>query len=360
MSQASHEFEWSPSMQPRKTTIYDIAQRSGASPSTVSAVLNGTWSKRRISAKTVEHVSRIAAEIGYAINMQARGLRQARSGLVGMIIPMHDHRFFSSLGQEFDTQARNRGFCPVIASTLRSPAEEKRIVETLISYAIDALFIAGATDLDQLGAICAAANLRHVYVDLPGRDAPSVVTDNFKGAQQLTRKIIGEMPRHLNGARAKAYFLGGSDHDFATAHRVEAFRKTASETGEPVGPDQILQCGYSPRAAAEAISQLCDRLGGLPAGLFVNSLTAFQGVMSHFVRLPTEAFSDSAIGCFDYDPFASFLQFPVFMIRQDSNQLIAKAYELLDSGETSSVVIEVEPELIEPRTLARQSYSDLG
>jgi LacI family transcriptional regulator, fructose operon transcriptional repressor len=101
-------------------------------------------------------------------------------------------------------------------------------------------------------------------------------------------------------------------------------------------------------------------LGGLPAGLFVNSLTAFEGVMSHFVKLPTTAFSDSAIGCFDYDPFAGFLQFPVFSIRQDSNQLIAKAYDLLDSGETSAVVVQVEPELIEPRTLARQSYIDLG
>jgi LacI family transcriptional regulator, fructose operon transcriptional repressor len=247
-------------MQNRKTTIYDIAQRSGASPSTVSAVLNGTWSKRRISNKTVEHVAKIATEFGYAINMQARGLRQARSGLVGMIIPMHDHRFFSSLGQEFDTQARIRGLCPVIASTLRSPAEEKRIVETLISYAIDALFIAGATDLDQLGSICAAANLKHVYVDLPGKDAPSVVTDNFKGAQQLARKIAASMTRHLTGARAKTYFLGGSEHDFATAHRIEGFRKTAMESGDTVEDDQVLQCGYSPRGAAAWVGSRQDCL----------------------------------------------------------------------------------------------------
>ena len=344
----------------RKTTIYDIAQLSGASPSTVSAVLNGTWMRRRISKKTVELISKTATDAGYFINMQARGLRRARSGLVGMIVPAHDNRFFSSLGQEFDRLARERGLCPVIASTLRSPQEEKRIVETLISYAIDALFIAGATDSEQLGAICAAANLKHIYIDLPGRDAPSVVTDNFKGAQLLTRKILAEVPQNLTGLRARSYFIGGSANDYATALRIEAFRKTVEETGEVVDEAQVIQCGYAPRNAAEAIAQLCERIGGLPACLFVNSLTAFEGVMSYFARLPTTAFSGSAIGCFDYDPFAAFLHFPVFMIRQNSNQLITKAYELFDSGNTSSVVIQVEPELIEPRTIAIQSLSDLG
>lgn len=40
--------------------------------------------------------------------------------------------------------------------------------------------------------------------------------------------------------------------------------------------------------------------------------------MSHFATLPRSAFASAALGCFDYDPFASFLQFPVHMIRQDA------------------------------------------
>jgi LacI family transcriptional regulator, fructose operon transcriptional repressor len=343
-----------------KTTIYDIARLAGASPSTVSAVLNGTWVRRRIGETTVELIRKIASEQGYSINMQARGLRQARSGLVGMIIPIHDNRFFSSLSQNFDTLARERGLCPVIASTLRSPQEERRVVETLISYAVDALFIAGATDPGQLGALCTAANLKHIFVDLPGKDAPSVITDNFSGAQQLTRKILAEKPRLAAGPRANAYFLGGSISDYATARRVEAFRKTVQEAGGQAGDDQIVQCGYAPRNAAIAVKELCERIGGLPASLFVNSLTAFEGVMSYFVTLSPRAFSQSTIGCFDYDPFAAFLQFPVYMVRQNSNQLIARAYGLLDSGATGPTVVEVEPELVEPRTIVKHSLGELG
>jgi LacI family fructose operon transcriptional repressor len=344
----------------RKTTIYDIAQLSGASPSTVSAVLNGTWARRRIGEQTVELIKRIAAEAGYSANLQARGLRRARSGLVGMIIPLHDNRFFSSLSQSFDLLARERGLCPVIASTLRNPEEERRIVETLIAYAVDALFIAGATDAESLGALCAAANLRHVFIDLPGKDAPSVVTDNYRGAEMLTRKITTNLSHTPATPRQRAYFLGGSGKDHATARRIAAFRAVLSEAGLPPDDAQIIECGYAPRNATAAIAQLCAQLNGLPEVLLVNSFTAFEGVMSHFVKLPVEAFAASAIGCYDYDPFAAFLQFPVYMVRQNSNQLIAKAYEVLEQGVRDPVVIEIEPDLVAPRTIHSSSLSDLG
>lgn len=41
----------------------------------MSAILNGNWKKRRISAKLAEKVTRIAEEQGYAINRQASMLR---------------------------------------------------------------------------------------------------------------------------------------------------------------------------------------------------------------------------------------------------------------------------------------------
>ena len=107
----------------RKATIYDIARLSGASPSTVSAALSGAWKARRISEAKVKAIRKIAEEQGYTANLQARGLRQARSGLVGLVIPVHDNRFFSSMSQSFEAQARQRGLVPVIASAMRDPIE---------------------------------------------------------------------------------------------------------------------------------------------------------------------------------------------------------------------------------------------
>lgn len=341
-----------------KTTIFDIARLSGASPSTVSAALSGSWKARRISESTVENIRRIAAEQGYSTNMQARGLRLARSGLVGMVIPEHDNRFFTSLSRSFEAQARERGLVPVIASALRDAREELRLVETLISYAAEFVFIAGATDPAAITALCNAARLRHIFVDLPGPGAPSVISDNYRGAQDLTRAILADMPPPDGTARARPYFLGGVTTDHATARRIEAFCDVVTARLGPPSPDQIITCGYTPRAAMREVAALRDRLGGLPAGLFVNSLTAFEGVLGHFVHLPPDAFAHSAIGCYDYDPFAAYLQFPVHMVRQDSNSLILQAYALIDAETPGPVRIEVVPELIPPRTIYKSQFGE--
>ena len=68
----------------KKTTIYDIAAAVDASVSTVSLVLNGDWSRYRIKEETSERILKTARELGYEVNLRARGLRLSKSGLAGM------------------------------------------------------------------------------------------------------------------------------------------------------------------------------------------------------------------------------------------------------------------------------------
>ena len=327
----------------------------------MSAALGESWRKRRIAEATVETIRRIAAEQGYSTNMQARGLRKARSGLVGMVIPLHDNRFFSSMSQSFEALARDRGLVPVIASSLREPAEERRIVETLISYAVDYLFIAGATDPDAVTA--------HV----PCRQ-PAACLRRPAGA----RGAFGGVGQLQGGHRPYAPSSGGPHHFRPDAARPDlfhrrrcrptmprragstAFRDVLTEAGQPALPEQIIACGYAPRRAMREIAALCDRLGALPSGVFVNSLTAFEGVLGHLSSLPLEDLRTSVIGCYDYDPFAAYLQFPVHMVRQDAHGLIREAYRMIEENPYDLVLTMVEPEQIAPRTFYDSPFSDRG
>jgi LacI family fructose operon transcriptional repressor len=335
----------------RKTTIYDLAALTGASASTVSASLSGTWRARRISEDTALRIQRVAAEAGYTINLQARGLRSARSGLIGMILPAHFNRFFSSLSQIFEAHARARGLCPVLVSTLRDPDEERRTVGKLISHAIEALFVVGATNPDRVSELCSAAGLPHVNIDLPGARAPSVVSDNDAGAEALTHALIDAMRPRGDPAPARPYFIGGARWDYASAERIAAFERVVAARVGPIGPGQILADSYEPDASARDMAALHARLGGLPAALFVNSTFAFEGVLKFFATLPADAFGDIVVGCYDYDPFASFMHIPVIMVRQNVEELIAGAFRLLDSGATGPMIVKVAPELVPPRTI---------
>src|SRR6476659_9295251 len=176
----------------RKFTIYDLAEPAGVSASTVSAVLNGDWQQRRIADATAARVQQLAATQQNSVNRQASGLRKSRSGLIGMIIPMHDNRFFSGMSQVFEKLARERHWYPIVVSPLRDPALELETVRTLISYRIESLVVAGATDPDSISALCRSHGVAHVNVDLPGTQAASVISDNYWGAQQLANVLIDQ------------------------------------------------------------------------------------------------------------------------------------------------------------------------
>jgi LacI family transcriptional regulator, fructose operon transcriptional repressor len=331
----------------RNVTIYDVADKSGSSASTVAAVLNGTWQQRRVAEKTALKIQSMATKLGYRANMQARGLRTSKSRMIGMIIPLHDNRYFSSLAEHFEDEARQRQLCPVVVSTLRDPEEEKRTVATLISHNIDQLFIAGATKPDILGEMCSKAGIAHINVDLPGAQCKSVISDNYWGASQLTRHLANSLPSLAKQKDPDIFFVGGIASDYNTKQRTKAFRDVLKHMGfKALTSGHIDACGYGAEKAEAATAKLFERLGRAPSALFVNSTIAFEGVFRFLKTRPDSEVKSMAIGCYDWDPFLSQLHFPVAMVRQDAKAMITKAFELLDSGEyAESGIVQIQPEL---------------
>jgi len=127
-----------------------------------------------------------------------------------------------------------------------------------------------------------------------------------------------------------------------------------------VSPEQTITCGYVPAKAAQEIERLVQTLGGLPAGLFINSVPALEGALSYLVILPSDTFDKTAIGRYDYDPFGAFLQFPLHMVMQNPRELIARAFALLDATAADPVLEMVKPEFIRPHTIRPGSLGERG
>jgi LacI family fructose operon transcriptional repressor len=336
-------------MSPRtkKSTIYDLAELAGVSPSTVSAVLNGSWRTRRIAEATAQQVEKLAAARHFTVNRQASGLRTSRSGLIGMIIPLHDNRFFSSMAQVFERLARQRHWYPIVVSTLRDPALELETVRTLISYRIEHLVVVGATDPDSVSTLCMRHGVAHVNVDLPGTKVASVISDNYWGAQQLTQSLIERSRPQRAAARNRAYFVGGLASDHATRRRMEGFSDVVVARFGAIEPAQVDACGYAPDLAEAAVRKLHARLKGLPRALFVNSTIALEGVVRFLMTLPRDELERCTFGCYDWDPFARVLSFPVLMVRQNVEGLLEEAFRIVDRGSFEDArVIEIKPELM--------------
>lgn len=339
----------------QKQTIYDIAQKAGVSPSTVSAALSGTWKARRIKEDTVKRIIALARQMGYSANLQARGLRTARSGLVGLILPEHNNRFFSDLSQSFTLEARQRNQLPIIIATQRDPAAEMKTAEDLMAHSVDALFVAGAAEPQQISILCRAAKLPHVFIDQPCPGASSVVTDNADGARRLTRAIIRTLPAHPAAGRDKIYMIGGDARLHASANRIIGFRGEIEARFGHCDPAQIQACGYDPDVALDTIRKLYLDLGGLPSGIFANSINVFEAILRVLAKLPETELRGVSLGCFDYEPYGELLRFPVHMIRQRHRALVKAAYDLIEREAGKPELVMVEPELYPARPVLPDS-----
>jgi len=340
-----------PTFARKKATIYDLSALCGASASTISAVLNGSWRARRIKESTAHKIQQLAAEQGYQVNLQARGLRSARSGLVGLLLPVHDNRYFSSMAQYFQAQVRARGQCPLVVSGGRNRDEERQLVQRLIAHAIDGLLIVGSTDPDALHEICENAGLPHINIDLPGSKTASVISDNYQGAYLLTQSIIQYAQQTAPLSADEVYLFGGHD-DHASQERISGFIAAKHDLLGKHNDHCICFGGYSPAMTQHAFDAFYKQHGQLPRAFFVNSSINLEGLLRFLSQYPAQLFSDLVAGCYDYDPFASFLPFPLFMIRQDSAAMIARGLELLDTQTTepTHTLYKITPQLVPPRT----------
>lgn len=331
----------------RKSTIYDIAKATAASPATVSLVLNGSWARYRIKEETAQRILESAQLLGYQVNLKARGLRLSRSGLAGMILPHYRNRFFADLAETFEAEVRRRSLCPIVVSTQRDRDVEIKVTKTLLAQQVEFLFIAGVREPEELNHWCAEASVPCVNLDLPGMGAPSVVSDNKTGARQLTEALIAKVIAN-GGALNDFLCLGGIPGEYATENRTAGFIEALEQNGMKVADDMLLRCGHAPSSNSAAMAAYYAKHGRLPAAMFINNVMAFEGFVQFSAGLPKQAFETLIVGCFDWDPFAAHLPFDMIMMRQDVETMIGTAFSALSASGQESRLLQLVPAILMP------------
>ncbi|MFI0473153.1 substrate-binding domain-containing protein [Halomonas sp. HMF6819] len=330
---------------PKRPTIYDLARLANASPSTVSAVLNGSWQRRRISQKLADRILSLAQAEGYSANMQARALRRERSGIIGMILPLYDNRYFSSIAQHFEAQARQRGLFAIVACTNRDPEQEREAARMMLAYRVECLVSTGATDPDTISEMCDESGAASINLDLPGHKAPSVISDNREGARSLTDAILDRLAEQpVSGD--DILFIGGRAEDHNTRERIAGFTQARTQRGLATSEVDIIPCDYAADKAQAALEAYMRHRPRLPSAMFVNSTISLEGIV-RWLQLGGYQLDDMVVGCFDWDPLAAAFHPHLMMVRQSVEVMIARVFEMIDAPVVEkNRCIEVAPEII--------------
>lgn len=178
--------------------------------------------------------------------------------------------------------------------------------------------------------------MQSINLDLPGHKAPSIISDNRAGAVELTRLILDRCREELDWT-GPLRFVGGRLADHNTAARLEGFLAAHRSRGIEVPGHHVMAAGYSADSAARVLSDFRPRS---PAGIFVNSTISLEGVVRWHSGLGADA-AQIRYGCFDWDPFGSFLPGNVGMVEQDVTAMLARTFEIIGQADKPAQEIAI-------------------
>jgi LacI family transcriptional regulator len=233
--------------------IKDVAKKAGVSITTASRVLNHV--DYPVAAATRRRVEAAARELHYSPSALARALVTRRSGIVGVLVGDMVDPYFAEIARGVEDAARRAGYLVIVCNTDREPAVERRYVETLSDYRVDALIFVGGDivtpgerrKLKQLLALTAKRGM--VAVSCAGEHAglPAIDIDHRAAARDMTEHLIGLGHRRIG-------FIGGRG-DVSTAGQREAgFRLALTAAG--LLPTMCVDGGFTYAGGFEGATRL--------------------------------------------------------------------------------------------------------
>jgi len=305
----------------RKTSIKDIANVLGVSPSTVSRALNNN---SRISDKTKIAVQQIAKNLGYQPNQLANALRSGKSYLVGVIIPRNNSSFFSSVVENIEKVLNKEGYNIIIALSYESYEKECDNIDSLLFTQVDGIIasIANETiDLDYYKKI-KASGVPLILFDR-GEDeleVDYVGIDDYNSSHVIVEHLVKQ------GCKKIAHIAGFS-HKRIYKNRMIGYRDALAKHNLVLNEELIVESNLrigDGRRIMEGLLELPEKPDAVYVAGDFAALGALQVLLERDIKVPEEI----ALVGFSNEPFTSYHTPSISTVNQHSEKIGKKAAEL--------------------------------
>ncbi len=309
----------------QRTSLKHVADATGFSITTVSAVLGGRADRLGIAEGTQVAILAAAKELDYRPNLHARSLRSRSTNLVGLMVPTLNNRFFSEMAETFERVARKDGKLPLITVTNYDRREELDSLKYYVSQDVQCVFNANPTGIEELEKLCRASGTKQIFLDAPDTGKHTVATDNYEASRVLTRVMAASVA--AEGRKGRIYFLGGMADHQVTRLRLAGFRAALQERGIRYSGELFLDTRFDAHSAYRRIEVLFQHPDDV-AGLFVNSLLPMDGMVRFFGEHP-DVCRPVHYGVFDYHPMMELLvDLHIAAIRQNPELMMQRAWKI--------------------------------
>ncbi len=308
-------------MSGKKVTRDEVARLAGVSAATVSYVIND--GPRPVSSATRRQVLQAVQELGYRPNAVARNLRRQRTTTLGLIIPDTSNPYFAKVARGVEQMASGRQYSVVLCHSNYEVERELHYVEVLAAeQAAGVLWIPASGD-DRPAQRLAKYGVPLVVLDRRMRsiDAPSVIADNFGGANMAIRHLI-------DLGHSRIAFITRPSELSHSRDRERGYRSALIEHGMEVDEELIVRGGFRHEDGRGAATRLLKMMRAPTAIFAYNDIMAI-GALRAAYDLGLQVPGDVSIVGFDDIPGAACTCPALTTVSQPKEEMGWRSAELL-------------------------------
>jgi LacI family transcriptional regulator len=306
----------------KHATIFDIAQKLGISPSTVSRALNDN---PNINKDTKKRVKQIAEEMDFFPNSIAKSLKNKSTTTIGVIVPDIKHDFFSSAISGIEEVAYNSGYSIIVCQSHDLLEREEINTNVLLNNRIAGILVSisrNTIDGDHFNKF-EKRGVPLVFFDraLINYPASKVVVDDHNSAYRAVNYLIQK-------GYKKIAHIGGPQSLDIYKKRLSGYMQALADNGMVVNEELVPIGNVYEQDGYEAVSKFIQT-NNIPDAIFtINddvALGAINKLKEEKLRIP----EDVAVIGFSNTRISSIAHPSITTVEQPSLEMGKKAAEIL-------------------------------
>lgn len=305
------------------TTIYDIAKKTGYSPTTVSKAFNNYSDVRE---KTREEILRTAREMGYLPNAHARTLTTKKSWTLGILFVEGTgvgirHPFFGAVIESFKQVAVAKGYALMFISK-DVGGKQSGYLENCRIHGVDGVVVFLSDYEDPYFLELLESDIPTVILDYETTQSHTVCSDNTAGAMLAVEYLTSL------GHRRIAHISGGTN-TIPGSQRQKGYVAAMKLHGHKLREDYIVEGAFYALENGYAAMQRLLGLSERPTAVFASgdllALGAVMAAKDSGLAVP----QDMSVMGYDDIELARYVTPALTTVRQDTASLGIRAAEIL-------------------------------
>jgi LacI family transcriptional regulator len=333
----------------KEVTIYDIAKELNLSASTVSRALKDHYS---IGQKTKQAVKKLAEKKGYQPNVIAASLRRRKTNTIGVIMPLINRPFISSLISGIEIGAKEAGYNVLISQSHDSYETEVANSHTLYSSRVSGLIVSLAMETQKYDHFkqFVRQNIPIVFVDRITKELNSdlVVIDNTFAGFEATNHLIEQ------GCSRIAH-IAGQQRRNVYRDRLNGYREALEKHQIIIEDELILTHNYLSFEDGFNCAKKLFELKNPPDGIFCANDTTAIGVLQYAKKNGIKIPDDLAVIGFNNDPMTEIVDPPLSTIEHPANDMGRIAIQQVLKTKVNREIVRSETIVLKTNLIVRES-----